>query len=66
MTKDYPSSNAHITIADKNQDTMCIQVIGEPQSILETIGPVSERTKYEISFQGDTIFEGTIKEVQNE
>ena len=64
MTKDYPSSNVGISINRKVQPKgmMCIQVLGKPFEINETINPVSENTNYKITLDNITIFKGKIEE----
>lgn len=61
-TKDLPTSNVNINIFNSNKDVICIQVVGEPQKIKETIIQVSENTKYTVIFEDKTVFSGTLSE----
>lgn len=60
-TKDIPISQANINIFNKNKGAICIQVLGEPQEIKETIEQVSENTKYNVKFEDNAVFDGKLK-----
>lgn len=60
-TKDIPISEVNINIFDKNKGVICIQMIGEPQEINEVIKNVDENTKYIVSFEDETVFEGKLR-----
>ena len=60
-TKDLPISNANIQIYNNNKDAICIQVLGEPQEIKETIAKVSENTKYTVTFEEAEVFSGKLE-----
>ena len=59
-TKDLPISNANIRIYNKSKDAICIQVLGEPQEIKETIIQVSENTIYAVTFEDEELFSGKL------
>ena len=60
-TKDLPISNVNIKIYNNNKDTICIQMLGEPQEIMETIAKVSENTAYAVAFEEETLFSGKLE-----
>ena len=60
-TKDLPISSVNIDIFDSNKGAICIQVLGEPQEIKETIVQVSEKTKYTVTFEEETLFSGKLE-----
>lgn len=59
-TQDLPVSQVNMEIFDSNKGVICIQMVGEPQEIKETIENVSENTNYVIKFEEQVVFEGKI------
>lgn len=59
-TEDLPISNVNMEIFNKNKGVICIQVVGDPQSIQELVASVSENTKYTIKFEDEIIFAGKL------
>jgi len=61
-TKDLPVSQVNINIYDenRNKDIVCIQVVAEPQDIMEVINQVSEDTSYSIKLEDEVVFEGKL------
>ena len=60
-TKDLPISNVNINVYNNNKDAICIQVLGEPQEIKETISQVSENTGYTVKFEEELVFSGKLE-----
>ena len=60
-TKDLPISNVNIKVYNNNKGAICIQVLGEPQEIKETISQVSENTEYTVRFEEELVFSGKLK-----
>ena len=60
-TKDLPISTVNIRVYNNNKDAICIQMLGEPQEIKETIVQVSENTKYAVTFEDEAVFDGKLK-----
>ena len=60
-TKDLPISNVNINVYNNNKGAICIQVLGEPQEIKETIAQVSENTEYTVKFEEELVFSGKLE-----
>ena len=60
-TKDLPISNVNINVYNNNKGAICIQVLGEPQEIKETISQVSENTEYTVRFEEELVFSGKLE-----
>src|SRR3989344_1465139 len=60
-TKDLPISNVNINVYNNNKGAICIQVLGEPQEIKETISQVSENTEYTVRFEEELVFSGRLE-----
>jgi len=60
-TKDLPISNVNINVYNNNKGAICIQVLGEPQEIKETISQVSENTGYTVKFEEELVFSGKLE-----
>lgn len=61
-TKDLPISRVNIDVFDSNKGAICIQVLGEPHEINETISRVSEKTEYAITFEETPVFSGKLEQ----
>lgn len=60
-TKDLPISSVNIDVFNINKGAICIQVLGEPQEIKETISQVSENTGYTVKFEEELVFSGKLE-----
>ncbi|MBI2656057.1 hypothetical protein HYX06_06565 [Candidatus Woesearchaeota archaeon] len=60
-TKDLPISSVNIDVFNSNKGAICIQVLGEPQEIKETISQVSENTGYTVKFEEELVFSGKLE-----
>ena len=60
-TKDLPISSVNIGVFNSNKGAICIQVLGEPQEIKETIMQVSEKTEYAVTFEEELVFSGKLE-----
>ena len=60
-TRDVPPSSVQFEIFDKNKDVVCVQVLGEPQTITAT-SAASENTEYIVLLENEDIFSGRLGE----